>query len=213
MHDMKKGKLKKINCKKAIFLGLILTFALFQTLSFADTITWTYPNLPLSYAGCDTTQYLGIYITTNYTENITAITKETSCTGTKAYVVADVDKIQLGQAAFSGNMATFAPPVYLSDNTSYYILIGKDGSTYCRGYGTPSFPFWTPRFNVIQGGDNISGNFHLQNYHFNIASITTVDIIPPPPIQNYTLDVNICFHIRPVCINTLDNRIFLRGIL
>lgn len=70
---------------------------------------------------------------------IVSFTKDVSVTDTIAYICTDVpfsSNIAV-QANFSGNVATFATPYVLTENSTYYFLTDKGGASRTSKYANP----------------------------------------------------------------------------
>lgn len=69
---------------------------------------------------------------------VKSVTKEASCTATKAYVIRN-NRI-IATATFSGNTATFSPYPFLEKGGVYSVLCGSDGSSHtARQATTPTY--------------------------------------------------------------------------
>lgn len=111
------------------------------------------------------TAKFGAKITTNNPCVLTKLTKEASCTATKAYLT-DSSLNVLASAAFSSNDATFS--YTLADNTTYYFLADLEGASYQPRYAADcTFPYADTNFNWVAGrpggADSTTQNFCIQS--------------------------------------------------
>jgi hypothetical protein len=118
----------------------------------------------------------GFRFTTKYALSVSYITKDASCTSTKAYIL-DSSKSVLYTATFSGNTATFTG-ANLSNATTYYMATDNNGSSYTRrlNYNDQSYP--QNRTNINYTGALDGTNDTLKA--FNIVSITTNTTLTTP---------------------------------
>lgn len=132
-------------------------------LSTADTTGVTYGSGGTASAKC------GMKFETKTACILTKITKTAACDATTAYLL-NSSKAVIASASFSGNDAVFNQN--LTTSTTYYAAVDSGGSNYSYKQGTPvSYPISKTNINYTIGLDN-TGN-DLNNYGFNIASVTT----------------------------------------
>lgn len=124
------------------------------------------------------TNSFGYKITTTKACSIVSVTKSASCTATRAKIL-DSGGSVIDTATFSGNTATFASPVALSNATVYRVECDKSGASYSWHTKSGSTFNSSTDFNYTAGSNN-GGDSNgpsgqtMNTYGFSITSIQTL---------------------------------------
>lgn len=129
-------------------------------------------GITLTTSATGETGTFGMRFTTNTACTLTTVTKESSCTATRA-VLKNSSHTVLDTASFSGDDATFN--YALSDSTEYSISADSNGSSYTRRYHNSSPGYPISGTNVDWVG-NINNDTDLTGDAHNIESITTTTV-------------------------------------
>lgn len=119
------------------------------------------------------TNYYGVHLTTTKACTLKEVTKDSSCSATKCYLINDSSTI-LDTQAFSTDTATFN--YNLENSTGYYIVVGNDGASYNRRYVNQDPDESGTNFNVDDRGQYTyatSTAARLDTYSEDIDTITT----------------------------------------
>ncbi len=162
----------------AVVVGGVLYFLLKKPKEEMVEVTDAHGFNLAAFAGDTSSLKSGFKFTTNFRLDNIIITKISSCTATKAYIL-DSDKNVLYTTDFIGDDATFTAEQALSKSTTYYMATDNDGSDYTRrlNYNDQSYP--QNRININYNGALDGANDTLKA--FNIISITTKEITGPFP--------------------------------
>lgn len=127
------------------------------------------------------TQKQGFNITCNEDLEIVSITKSSSVTATKAYLIVHNTGVELGNATFSGNTATFASPIAITAGTTYRVVCDKAGATYTQHYKlTNPYPINGTYINWVAGSSGGS----IYDSFITCISAVRVSIDEPAPASS-----------------------------
>lgn len=166
-----------------------------NTLATFDTNKYKYSKTETvshdgSFTGASSVTYKsGFKIKTKCAGKLSVITKEASCTATKAYVT-DSSLNVIATATFSGNVATFASPVNLTKGTSYYVLVDKEGASYSMRYTSSlSYPISKTfaSYEIGRYSSEDTGGYSIVNFIYEC----TEDIVIEHAIPDGTIPAGI----------------------
>jgi len=115
----------------------------------------------------------GIKINPNEDLYVQSVTKESTCTATKAYIY-DTTPTLITSTDFSGDTATFslAEQSKLTSGTAYYLLLDNDGSSYTEVTdSTVTFPISGTYMDITAGVNN--GSTETTSEYYNITEIVS----------------------------------------
>ena len=142
------------------------------TTSLADTTVLMWTNVvnahwvTLNVNETSQTNYKWVKYTLTWQVGAVSVDKVAACTATKAYLY-DLAGNLLKSGSFSWNIATLNYG-WLVNGTSYYIMVGSDGSSYTsvKQTGASAYPYTAGRLNYV-GGSNNQLNISTPQIDFN----------------------------------------------
>ena len=124
----------------------------------------------------------GMAITADVDSLLNSITKVAGCDATICYIHARVGGALLGQANFSGDIATFLPPIKLTATEIYEAIVDKAGNSYSSRYlGGQSHPEDTGNLTwegaILTLNSSIETGYNRTIYNANVSPSENINLI------------------------------------